>query len=129
VRAALGFIDRLPAALPDWYLLKLWASDVRDREQKKRIQAYDRDPLRAALEVYRAGRRLEPRLGRRTFPALVIQGGKARVGPPSNVRELERRLGSTRLETRVYPNSAHLVAVDVDRDAVAEDVAAFVARL
>jgi carboxylesterase len=34
MRTTLGFVDRSGWKLPDWYLLKLWASDVRDPERK-----------------------------------------------------------------------------------------------
>lgn len=129
IHAALGFVDRSNWTLPDWYLLKLWSSDVRDPEQKKRIASYDRDPLRAALEVYRAGRRVEPRLSLVTPPTLIVHGGRDRVCPPSNVRLVAERLGTTDVETRIYPESAHLVAADVDRHFVSEHVACFVDRV
>ena len=65
-RAALGFIDRHGWKLPDWYLLKLWSADMRDREpERSASRRYDRDPLRAALEVYRAAHACRARrLGR-----------------------------------------------------------------
>jgi carboxylesterase len=129
VRAALGFVDRRAWALPDWYLLKLWSSDVRDPEQKKRIAAYDRDPLRAALEVYRGGRRVEPRLSLVTCPTLILHGGLDRVCPPSNARLVAQRLGSRAVETKLYPKSAHLIAADVDRSEVADDVVRFVGAI
>ncbi len=129
VRAALGFVDRRGWTLPDWYLLKMWSADVRDREQKKRIASYDRDPLRAALEVYRGGRRVEPRLPLVTCPTLVIHGGKDRVCPPSNARLVAEALGTKDVKVVMHPNSAHLVAADVDREAVAEEVARFVENL
>lgn len=129
LRAALGFFDRRAWTLPDWYLLRLSSADIRDRQQRKHLASYDRDPLRAALEVYRAGRRVEPRLSRVTCPTLVIHGGKDRVCPPANVRLVAQALGTEHVETKIYPASAHLVAVDVDRADVAADVATFVDRL
>jgi carboxylesterase len=129
VRTALGAIDRLAWRLPDWYLLKLWASDIADPVQRRKIRAYDRDPLRAALEVYRGGRRAEAKLGKITCPTLLIHGAKDRVCPVSNAHDVASRLGTTDTVVRVYPSSAHLVAADVDRHAVAEDVLAFVSRL
>ncbi len=126
VRAVLGFVDRRGWALPDWYLLKLWSADVRDPEQRKRIAAYDRDPLRAALEVYRAGRRVEPRLSLVRAPTLILHGGKDRVCPATNARLVAESIGATDVTTKIYPKSAHLIAADVDRSAVAEDVARFV---
>lgn len=129
VRGALGFMEKRAWSFPDWYLLKLWSSDVRDPEQKKRIAAYDRDPLRAALEVYRGGRRVEPRLSLVTCPTLIIHGARDRVCPPGNARLVAGAIQSTDVTTKIYPKSGHLVAADFDREAVAEDVTAFVDRL
>lgn len=126
VRGVLGFVDRRSWRLPDWYLLKAWSADVRDPEQRTRILAYDRDPLRAALEVYRAGRRVEPRLPLVRTPALVIHGQKDRVCPVSNAAYVAERLGSPRVTTRILPASGHLVAADVERESVAEEVSRFV---
>lgn len=129
VRAALGFVDKKSWTLPDWYLLKLWSSDIRDPEQKKRIAAYDRDPLRAALEVYRAGRRVEPRLPLIKVPALVLHGGKDRVCPPGNMHLVAKSLGSTDVVTKLFPKSGHLVAADLERDEVASEVVRFLDRV
>jgi carboxylesterase len=125
----LGFVERRGWKLPDWYILKLWSADVRDREQKKRIASYDRDPLRAALEVYRGGRRVEPLLSRIDCPTLVIHGALDRVCPASNATLVADALGTREVKTRVYPRSGHLVAVDVDREEVAEEVSSFVEEL
>jgi len=126
VRAALGLIDRRGWKLPDWYLLKLWSADVRDPEQAKRIIAYDRDPLRAALEVYRAGVQVRSRLGRIDCPTLILHGAKDRVCPSSNVALVSEALGSGRARTRIYAKSGHLIAADHDRADVAASVASFV---
>lgn len=129
LRAALGFVHRRGWRLPDWYVLKLWASDIRDPEMKKRIASYDRDPLRAALEVYKGGRRVEEKLRAIDVPALVLHGAKDRVCPPGNVRAVAAALGSKDVTTRVFPRSGHLVAADHDRDEVAAEVLRFVERL
>jgi len=126
VSAALGFVDRRGWKLPDWYLLKLWSADVRDPEQAKRITAYDRDPLRAALEVYRAGVQVRSRLGRIECPALILHGAKDRVCPSSNVALVRDALGSRDKRTRIYAQSGHLIAADHDRADVAAAVASFV---
>ena len=129
VGTALGFIDRRGWSFPDWYLLKLWSSDVRDPEQRKRIASYDRDPLRAALEVYRAGVRVRERLGQITCPTLILHGARDRVCPASNVQLVAGALGSREVRTGTYAQSGHLVAADHDRAGVAATVAGFVASL
>jgi carboxylesterase len=128
IQATLGFVDRRGWQFPDWYLLKLWSADIRDPAQRKAIRSYDRDPLRAALEVYRAGRRVEPRLPLVTCPTLLVHGGKDRVCPPANLQRVAGRLGTKDVTTKLYPNSAHLIAADVDRADVADEIARFVAR-
>lgn len=129
VRATLGFVDRRGWTLPDWYLLKLWKSDVRDAAQRARIAAYDHDPLRAALEVYRAGRDVLGRLDQITCPVLVVHGDRDRVCPASNAELFASRVASDDVTVRHYARSGHLVGADLDRDAVAADVTAFVARV
>jgi carboxylesterase len=129
VSAALGFFDRRGWTLPDWYLLKLWSADVRDPEQAKRITGYDRDPLRAALEVYRGGTRARARLGLVECPTLILHGARDRVCPASNVALAVAALGSRDVRTRTYARSGHLIAADHDRADVADAVASFVASL
>ncbi len=129
VSATLGFVDRRGWKLPDWYLLKLWSADVRDPEQKKKITSYDRDPLRAALEVYRAGVRVRERLGLVECPSLILHGGRDRVCPPSNVERVAEALGTSEVRTRIYARSGHLIAADHDRAEVASTVASFVEAL
>lgn len=129
VSVALGFVDRRGWKLPDWYLLKLWSSDVRDPEMRKRVVAYDRDPLRAALEVYRGGRRVEAKLASIVCPTLIVHGGKDRVCPAANARLVARKLGATDVTTRVFPKSGHLVAADLEREDVAAEVIRFVERI
>jgi carboxylesterase len=124
--AALGFVDRRGWKLPDWYLLKLFSADVRDPEQKTRISSYDRDPLRAAVEVYRAGVRVRERLGAITCPTLILHGGRDRLCPSSNVALAAAGLGTSDVRTRIYARSGHLIAADLDRADVAATVASFV---
>ena len=129
VSAGLGLIDRRGWELPDWYLLKLWSADVRDPVQQKRITGYDRDPLRAALEVYRGGMRARARLAEIDCPTLVLHGARDRVCPSSNVALAARSLGSRDVRTRIYAKSAHLVAADHDRREVADAVTSFVSSV
>jgi carboxylesterase len=129
IGAALGFIDRRGWALPDWYLLKLWDADLKDPVQRKKIRAYDRDPLRAALEVYRAGQRVRDRLREIECPTLILHGARDRVCPKTNVALVASALGTRDVRTRIYAKSAHLIAADHDRDDVAGTVTSFVESL
>ncbi|MDB4942784.1 MAG: esterase [Labilithrix sp.] len=124
----LGFVARRGWTFPDWYVLKL-APDLRDAAMRSRILAYDRDPLRAAQQVYRAGVLARARLGEVTCPTLVLHGAKDRVCPPSNVELARRGLGARDVRTRIFDRSAHLLAADHDREEVAAAVTAFVEEL
>ena len=125
----LGLADRAGWKLGDWYFLKLWNADLAEREQRARVSAYDRDPIRAALEVYRAGVRCRQRLAAIDVPALVIHGGRDKVCPASNLELARRGLGSRAVRTKLFPRSAHMVAADVDRAEVAACVASFVEEM
>lgn len=129
VHAALGFVDRRGWRLPDWYLLKLWSSDVRDPEMRRRVAAYDRDPLRAALEVYRGGRRVEQKLRAIECPTLILHGARDRVCPAENAKAVAAAIGAKDVTTRIFPRSGHLVAADLERAEVAAEVVRFVERL
>jgi len=129
VSAPLAFIERRGWKLPDWYLLKLWSSDVRDPEQKKKMTSYDCDPLRAALEVYRAGVHVQRRLAQIQCPTLILHGARDRVCPSSNVALAAAGLGTSEVRTRIYAESGHLIAADHDRVEVAATVASFVGSL
>jgi carboxylesterase len=129
VSVPLGFWDRRGWKLGDWYFLKLWSADLSDAEQRDKVAAYDRDPLRAAMEVYRAGLRCRERLGDIDVPTLVLHGGRDRVCPETNVELVRRGLGSRDVRTKVFPKSAHLVAADLDRDEVSACVAGWIEEL
>lgn len=129
VSAALALVDRRGWKVPDWYLLRVWPSDVRDPAQVDGLVAYDRNPLRAALEVYRAGVQVRARLASIECPALILHGAKDRVCPASNVALASDGLGSREKRTRIYARSGHLVAADHDRADVADAVASFVSSI
>jgi len=128
-RIPLGLVDRLGVKLPDWYLLKPFGVDMTDRVAAKRVTTYDRHPLRAALEVYRAGERVRRDVGRITCPTLIVHGARDHVCGVDNATWLARHIGASDVTVRVYPQSAHAVAADVDRDAVARDAVAFIERI
>jgi carboxylesterase len=123
---ALGFAHRKNWKLPDWYFLKLWPADLRDRSQREKVTAYDRDPLRAALEVYRAGVRVKDRLASISVPTLILHGGRDRVCPQTNVERVKSAIGAKDVRSRIFPESAHMLAADLERDDVAREVVAFI---
>ena len=122
-------IDRLGLRMPDWYLVKFRAADMRDRGAAAKIATYDRHPLRAAFEVYLAGKRVRREVERIVCPTLVLHGQRDLVCRPSNARWLADHVGAKDVTVRVYANSGHVVAADFDKDAVARDVVRFLDRI
>jgi carboxylesterase len=115
--------------LPDAYMPKPLGPDIRDKTLAASITAYDRQPVRAAMEVYRAGQRLLPHLSNVTCPTLVLHGERDRVCSVRGARELASLLGTPNVRIRTYARSAHMLALDYDREEVARDVLAFMDRL
>lgn len=128
LRAAFGVVQKTKMRLPDAYMPKPFGPDIRDKTLASSIDDYDRHPIRAAMEVYRAGRRLLPRLGAVTCPTLVLHGERDRVCSLRGARELASLLGTQDVRIRTYPRSAHMLALDYDREEVAHDVLAFLDR-
>jgi carboxylesterase len=133
VRAAmgvpLGLWHRLGRPMPDLYLLKPLAGDLVDTSAMATLVTYDRHPLRAALEVYRAGARVRRVVGRITSPTLVLHGRQDRVCSWKNACWLADHIGARDVSVRIFERSAHVIACDGERDEVARELLAFLTRL
>jgi carboxylesterase len=117
---------RLP--LPDAYLVKPRAGDVVDRTAMDEIVCYDRNPLRAAQQVYLGGLRTRAVVSAIACPTLIVHGRRDRVCPWRNARWLARHIGSRDVTFRVFERSAHVLGCDGERDAVADEILRFVLR-
>jgi carboxylesterase len=117
------------AAMPDVYMLKPQAGDLVDGVAMGSLVTYDRHPLRAALEVYRAGARVREVVGRIACPSLVLHGRRDRVCSWKNATWLAERIGSRDVSVRIFEKSAHVLACDGEREEVASEVVRFLARL
>ena len=58
-------------------------------------------------------------------PALVLWGAKDSVVPRSAVERAAKRIGSGPARLAVFPKSKHQLSLDVEREAVASEVARF----
>jgi carboxylesterase len=125
----LGLVDRMGWSMPDVFLLKPRAGDLVDRSALSRLYAYDRHPMRSALEVYRAGARTRAIAPRITCPTLVLHGRRDLVCQWRNAPWLADAVSARDVSLRIFEKSAHVLACDAERDAVAQEVAAFVERL
>ena len=129
MRLPLGAWHRTGAPLPDVYLLKSVAGDLSDPAAMGSLVTYDRHPVRAALEVYLAGRRVRERVSRIECPTLVLHGRRDRVCPWKNAVWLAENIGARDVSVRLFDKSAHVLALDRERDDVASEVLTFLARV
>ena len=125
----LGLAARLGLRMPDLYLRKPHAGDLVDASSMGRLVTYDRHPMRAALEVYRAGPRTRGLVGRIACPALILHGRQDHVCPWRNATWLADHIGSRDASVRLFEKSAHVLAWDGEREAVGQEVLAFVERV
>ncbi len=115
--------------MPDLYLVKPRPGDLVDRTHEDCILTYDRHPLRAALEVYRAGARVQAVVGRIGCPTLIQHGRRDLVCPWSAATWLAPRLGTRDVGVALYEKSAHVLGWDGERDEVAREVLSFLSRV
>ncbi|MDP9150842.1 MAG: alpha/beta fold hydrolase [Myxococcota bacterium] len=125
----LGIVSRLGLRLPDVYLLKATAADLLDKELLATLVTYDRHPLRAALEVYRGGRRVRREVARIRCPTLILHGRQDVVCSWCNASWLAARIGSPDVRVRIFEKSAHVIACDGEREEVACEVLAFLRKV
>jgi carboxylesterase len=128
-RVPLGLWARSGRKMPDIYLLKPRAGDLVDRTHEDQIVTYDRHPLRAALEVYRAGARVREIVGRIACPTLIQHGRRDIVCPWRNATWLAPRLGTSRVTVGLYERSAHVLGWDGEREDVAAETLSFLGQI
>jgi carboxylesterase len=124
----LGIWQRIGRPMPDAYMLKPFAADLVDAALMDKVVTYDRHPLRAALEVYRAGARVRPVVPRIDCPTLILHGRRDRVCHWKNAPWLASHVGSRDVTVRIFEQSAHVLACDREREAVAAEVVRFMKR-
>jgi carboxylesterase len=120
--------QRLGRIMPDLYLLKPRAGDLVDRRAMHSLVTYDRHPLRAAFEVYRAGARVRGGVGRIASPTLVLHGRRDLVCPWKNAHWLAEHIGTRDVRVRIFDKSGHVLACDGECDDVGREVVAFLNR-
>ena len=125
----LALLSHLRRPLPDLYLVKPQVADLVDKTLLETIVTYDRHPIRAALEVYRAGRRTRDVVGRIVCPTLILHARRDRVCSWHNAQWFCDHVGSRDVRVRIFENSAHVLACDEEREAVAQETLNFLSRL
>lgn len=107
-------------------LPKLGGSDVRDRRARAENPCYDAIPTRALGELLAFMRVVDAAMTTITQPVLVVHATQDHTAPVACAHHIAARTRAVR--TRILPRSYHLIAVDVERDIVAAEVASFLRR-
>jgi carboxylesterase len=125
----LGLLARLRRDVPDVYLPKPRPGDLVDPALMGTLLSYDRHPLRASLEVYRAGARVRAGVGFIVCPTLVAHGRRDQVCSWKNAVWVADHLGTRDVSVRIFEKSGHVLACDGEREEVAREVVGFLRGL
>ncbi|MBM4363092.1 MAG: alpha/beta fold hydrolase [Deltaproteobacteria bacterium] len=124
--ALLRTLDRV--GLRDFSIPKSGA-DIADPAARASHATFGVQPIGGAIEVLRAGERLEPHLRSLRCPALVAHGARDHVCPVANAHRVARALGGSYVRVLVLPRSFHIVTRDLDRELLAGELQTFLARV
>lgn len=105
---------------------KFSGSDVRDPKARAENPCYDAIPLKALGELVRYMQVVDAALDQITQPVLVLHATQDHTAPVACAYHIARRARAQRV--RILPQSYHLIAADVERDIVADEVVSFVRR-
>jgi carboxylesterase len=105
---------------------KFSGSDVRDKKARDENPCYDAIPLKALGELMRYMHVVDASLEHITQPVLVLHATQDHTAPVACAYHIATRARAQRV--RILPQSYHLIAADVERDIVAEEVISFVQR-
>ena len=117
-----------------WRVIRRWPSPGSVRRDDRSdgpggdTSTYDPIPIRAVAELVHGMRRVRPRLGAITAPALVLHAAGDRYVPAASGREIADRLGGP-VELGILTGDGHAITAGQDRDVVAARTRAFLARV
>jgi carboxylesterase len=108
---------------------KFGGADVRDRVARAENPSYPSIPVRALGELLAFMPIVEAALPQIVAPVLVLHARRDHTAPVGcAARIIARAIRARARHTRILDRSFHLIAIDVERDLVAEEVIAFVRR-
>lgn len=122
----LSIVER--AGIRDFTVRKI-APDIKDPVARASQLTYGLQPIHAAIEVMRAGERVEARLGEIRCPVFIAHGVDDHVCPASNALRIHAGVSSTDRSLLMLQNSYHIITRDYDRDLLARELTRFVRRL
>lgn len=103
--------------------------DSTDAEMRRRNRGLTAVPVGAVAQLAALSRHVERLLPRVSAPALVLMGARDHTVTVRGARRLAQALGSGPAPVRILPRSAHLLAIDLERDRCADEVLRFVEAL
>ena len=114
---ALSWLNKIP---------KLGGSDCRDPIVRRENPGYRSIPIKSLAQLAAFMKVADAALDAVTQPVLVIHGKHDHTAPVACAAEIARRTHAQR--TKLLERSYHLIATDVERDIVAEEVRSFLRR-
>ena len=113
--------------LPDFAFPK-FGSDIGDAYARSLNLTYSSQPVHAAIEVLKAGRVVQAKLGDVRCPTLILHGGRDRVCPARNAERVAELLGTRDRRVVILPESHHIVTRDIERAEVRRELRRFFQR-
>jgi carboxylesterase len=102
--------------------------DVADPQARAESPSYPELPLPALHQLLTLQKHTRRVLSQVRQPALIIHSRQDHTCPPSNAAILQRGLGGP-VRAVLLEDSFHVISIDVDKERVAAEVAAFVASV
>jgi len=115
-----------------WLLKYFRRFQHKTRRRPEHIQryliGYDRTPLRSVTQLMRFLRVVRKDLAKIHVPALVLQSERDETVQPHSAQFIYEKLGTAEKALKRYPQSGHILTVDVEREQVFAEIAAFLNR-
>ncbi len=113
---------------PDFYIDKR-GSSLRDPSGRAQHISLDAQPVRSAISLQAAGRRLREELHRLKRPTLFLHGSRDTVCPVQNAWKAAERTGTNDTKVVILPHSGHIITRDFDRGQVADELRRFFKKM
>jgi carboxylesterase len=130
--AARALIAACRAAPPLCGLVGPWpkrdGSDLADRAMKAKNPSYPVIPLGPLVELDRARATVRAELEHITAPLFLAHALHDHTAPYGSMAEIARRVSSAEVETLTLPRSFHVIALDLEREQLADALGRFLER-
>ena len=124
-QTVLSIARRWPIAELLPFAKKKGGPDISDSAVGSAMPSYDRMPIAAAKSLLEGQREAADRVSRLSVPVLVLHGRYDHTAPVRNARMLFNRLKTPHRKMIIYPQSWHILPLDIEYQQVQRDVLAF----